>query len=107
MELETGGNCKARGATGEKGCYQFMPGTWRAWSQRVIGYVAEQTPTNEHYVALHKIQTHLNAGASDADIFLIWNQGNSGLCRKGVNAAGVHYDSCAYQKKALQLLASL
>jgi len=82
-----------------------MPGTWKYWSKRVIGYVAEQTPINEKYVALHKIQTHLNEGYDEADLFLIWNQGNAGACKRGVNSAGVKYDSCSYRDNGLAHLA--
>ena len=82
-----------------------MPQTWAYWSKHVIGYVAKQTPINERYVALHKIQHHLNQGYSDADIFLIWNQGNAGKCRQGVNSAGVQYNSCAYRDHGVALLA--
>lgn len=81
-----------------------MPSTWSYWSNRVIGYVAEQTPINERYVALHKIQEHLNAGYGNDDIARIWNQGNAGPCVRGTNSKGVKYDSCAYEKKVLALL---
>ena len=105
--METGGKCDARGKSGEGGCFQFMPTTWAGWSKRVIGYVAEQTPVNERYVALHKIQFHINQGHSDADIFLIWNQGNAGPCKAGVNSHGVEYDSCHYRDTGLALLAQI
>ena len=78
-----------------------MPGTWAYWSKKVIGYVAEQTPINERYVALHKIQQHINEGYSDRGIALIWNQGNASPCKAGVNRHGVAYDSCSYAQKVL------
>lgn len=81
-----------------------MPGTWKYWSDRILGYVAEQTPINERYVALHKIQTHLNEGYREAGIARIWNQGNNGPCVRGVNSKGIPYDSCEYEKKFLALL---
>lgn len=62
------------------------------------------TPVNERYVALHKIQHHLNDGYTDADVARIWNQGNAGPCVRGVNGHGVAYDSCAYQAKVLAQL---
>lgn len=99
--VETGGNCNARGASGEGGCFQFMPNTWAAWSKKVFGYVEKQTPVNEEYVALHKIQHHLDEGYSDAQVALIWNQGNASPCKAGVNKYGVEYNSCAYQQKVL------
>lgn len=82
-----------------------MPQTWAYWSTAAIGYVAEQTPINERYVALYKIQHHLDQGYSDADVFLIWNQGNAGPCKVGVNSAGVKYNSCAYRDNGMAQLA--
>ena len=81
-----------------------MPGTWRYWSNHVLGYVAPQSPETERYVALQKIQHHLNQGHDEKDILLIWNQGNPGPCRAGVNSAGVRYDSCKYRDHGLALL---
>lgn len=103
--METGGKCSARGKSGEGGCFQFMPTTWAGWSKRVLGYVAPQTPINERYVALHKIQYHIDQGNSDAGVFLIWNSGSNRQCSSGINSMGVAYDSCAYVKKGLALLA--
>ena len=73
-----------------------MPQTWAYWSKAALGYVAKQTPTTERYVALYKIQTHINQGYSDNQIALIWNQGNAGQCKSGVNSKGVYYNSCEY-----------
>jgi len=81
-----------------------MPDTWRGWSLRVLGYVAPQTPKTEYYVALHKIQFHLNEGYSDREVALIWNQGHAGQCRSGTNKHGVAYNSCAYEQKFILAL---
>jgi len=81
-----------------------MPGTWAYWSNVAIGYVAKQTPVNERYVALHKIQHHLNQGHDEDNIARIWNQGNAGPCVIGTNNSGVDYNSCAYEKKVLAML---
>jgi hypothetical protein len=62
------------------------------------------TPINEYYVALHKIQAHLNQGHDEGDIARIWNQGNAGPCVAGTNKHGVKYDSCAYERKVVALL---
>jgi hypothetical protein len=78
-----------------------MPSTWAHWSQEVFGYIEKQTPINEEYVALHKIQKYLNQGYSEAQISLVWNQGHAGACKSGINRQGVAYDSCAYQRKVL------
>ena len=96
VQIETQGRCGAPGASGERGCFQFMPGTWKYWSTHVLGYVADMTPITERYVALHKIQYHINQGYSDSQVALIWNQGNPSPCKAGVNSKGVPYDSCKY-----------
>lgn len=78
-----------------------MPSTWEYWSSHVFGYVETMTPVNEEYVALYKIQHHMNQGYTDEQIALIWNQGNPSPCKSGVNKQGVAYDSCEYKKKVL------
>lgn len=106
VEIETGGtgDCSLRGQSGEIGCHQFLPATWRAYSYDVFGYVPEQTKVNARHVALTKIEDWLNIGKSARDIFLIWNQGHSGECVSGINKHGVPYDSCAYADHALNIL---
>jgi hypothetical protein len=101
VQVESGGNCNARGASGEGGCYQFLVATWERWSNRVLGYVAPMTPVNEEYVALYKIQQHLDEGYNEAQIALIWNQGHAGPCKAGTNSKGIEYNSCAYRDKVL------
>lgn len=104
--LETGGklDCSQQGLSGEKGCHQYLPSTWRSYSLEVYGYVAEQTPAAAEYVTLTKVQRWLDEGLTPRQIFLIWNQGHPGQCKAGVNKYGVPYDSCAYADKALAKL---
>ena len=103
-ETETGGHFHAVGASGERGAFQFMPETWKMWSREVAGRVLPLTEANEYYVATMKIRNLVEAGYSDADIALSWNQGSRGECRRGVNRHGVNYDSCAYKAKVLAAL---
>lgn len=105
--LETGGtlDCSKKGLSGERGCHQFMPSTWRAYSLEVYGYVADQTPEAAEYVTLTKVERWLAAGYTPRQIFLIWNQGHAGQCKAGTNRHGVKYDSCAYADGALAMLA--
>lgn len=35
------------------------------------------------------------------DIAKVWNQGNTGPCKKGVNSLGVKFNSCQYVKELL------
>lgn len=104
--LETGGtlDCSRIGLSGERGCHQFLPSTWRAYSAEIYGSVVEQTPEAAEYVTLAKVQRWLDAGYTPRQIFLIWNQGNAGKCKAGVNKLGVPYDSCAYADGAVLLL---
>lgn len=104
--LETGGTmeCGKPGLSGEKGCHQYMPTTWEAYSLDVFGFVAEQNIENAKKVTHEKISQWLDSGLSPREIFLIWNQGNSGQCSSGINSHGVKYDSCEYAEKALNLL---
>lgn len=100
-------DCSKTGLSGEKGCYQFMPSTWTAFSKDVYGYVPELTSETEEFVVREKVTRWLSSGLSDRQIFLIWNQGNAGQCKRGVNSHGVAYDSCEYAEKALQTLAKV
>jgi hypothetical protein len=78
-----------------------MAGTWEYWSKYVFGYIEDITPVNEYYVAVRKIQHHIDQGYSNSEIALIWNQGNPSPCKKDINKQGVPYDSCSYEKKVL------
>jgi len=103
---ETGGtlDCSKKGLSGEIGCHQFLPSTWAGYSKDVFGSVVEQTLENAEYVTLVKVKGWLDAGYTPRQIFLIWNQGNTGQCKSGVNRHGVAYDSCAYAEEALSKL---
>lgn len=106
------GKC-APGLSGERGCFQYLPSTWSAYSKDVTGKVVPQTGENERYVTEGKILEWLKEGVSDRGIFLTWNQGSAtgwgpGTkdCYAGVNSYGVRYDSCAYAARALAYLKS-
>lgn len=94
----------ARGGSGEHGCLQFQPATWRAYSREFYGEIVKITPEREREVAIFKVQQWLDAGYSPRQIFLIWNQGNPSPCKAGVNKFGVRFDSCAYANKGIALL---
>jgi len=103
MSVESGGNCDARGKSGEVGCMQFLPSTWKKWSTDVLGYVPEMNKTNELYVATHKIQGWLDAGYNVEQVATIWNSGGA-THKKGVNKYGVPYDTLAYARLVLNQL---
>jgi hypothetical protein len=103
MKVETGGICEARGKSGEYGCLQFLPSTWRQWSSDVLGYTPEMTKTNEMYVASVKIEGWLRDGLDPEQIAVMWNSGGT-QHRVGVNKHGVPYNTYAYATKVLQNL---
>lgn len=101
-QVESGGNYEARGASGESGAYQFMPGTWKQWAGEVLGNPnAPLTPENQDRVAQAKIEQWMNQGYNPEQIALMWNAGEP-VRRKGVNSQGVPYDSGAYANKVLE-----
>lgn len=53
------------------------------------------------------IEKWIEQGLSDRQIFLIWNQGNPGACKAGINSHGVPYDSCAYADEGVRLMTEL
>jgi hypothetical protein len=102
--VESGGNYQAKGASGEYGAYQFMPGTWTSWAGKFLGNAnSPMTPANQEKVALSRIQELVNQGYDAHQIALIWN-GGSPKIKKGVNSKGVAYDSGAYALKVLKNL---
>jgi hypothetical protein len=78
-----------------------MPNIWISYAEEVLGYVPEQTPNNEEYVAAIKIQKWLNLGHDVDNIARLWNQGSAGPCIVGINDQGVPYDSCKYEQVIL------
>lgn len=103
MEVETGGKCEARGGSGEVGCLQFLPSTWRMWSQDVLGYTPEMTKTNEMYVAVHKIQGWLDEGRTEEQCAIAWNSGGFEH-KKGINSHGIAYNTYTYATSVLNNL---
>lgn len=109
------GRCEdLHGRSGEYGCFQYLPSTWRSYSLSVAGEVLPQTRANERLVTEGMIRSWVEAGKSDRWIFLQWNQGNGDGwgpgtkdCYAGVNSAGVAYDSCDYAERGLILLAAI
>lgn len=106
----TEGRCTP-GLSGERGCFQYLPGTWAAYSKQVAGKVLPQTAENERYVTEAIIRGWIEKGVSDRGVLLLWNQGSAtgwgpGTkdCYAGTNKWGVHYDSCAYAMKGLEYL---
>jgi len=100
---ETGGDYSAKGSSGERGAYQFMPATWKQFSNEANNKkgALEQTPENEEKVAAYKIKQWIDKGLSVEEIAAKWNSGSEKGWekKKGTNKHGVKYDVPAYVKK--------
>lgn len=103
IAVETGGDCDAKGKSGEHGCMQFLPSTWRLWATEVYGEFREQNPQRERYVAYKKIEKWLAEGHGAYEIALIWN-GGTPTEKRGVNKHGVPFDTRQYALNVLDKL---
>lgn len=115
-QIESNNNYEAKGASGEYGAYQFMPGTWDSWSKEYAkannislmpGGLAK-TPENQDAIAKWKISQWLKQGLSPEQIAAKWNSGSEvGWENKiGVNKQGVAYNVPAYVNKFKNALSS-
>lgn len=77
---------------------QFLPSTWRLFSQDVYGEVKEQTPKRERYVAYKMIEKWLEQGYTAYQIAAIWNSGSpdNWQTKVGINKHGVAYNVPEY-----------
>jgi hypothetical protein len=107
-KTESGGNYGIKGASGEHGAYQYMPGTWNKYSSEyakgtgMTGKV-EMTPANQDAVTQFKIKQWKAQGLSDQDIAAKWNSGSEKNWQNkiGVNSKGVPYNTPAYVNKVM------
>ncbi len=101
--VETGGtmDCTLKGGSGENGCLQYLPSTWKYHSEKVLGEVVPQTTGNEKYVATQIISSWLDQGLTPEEASLKWNSGGT-THRVGVNSHGIAYDTYAYVSKFKQ-----
>lgn len=100
-QTESGGDFNAKGKSGESGAYQWMPETWKAQAQSVLGDAnAPMTPDNQQAVAYMTIKQWKDQGLNPAQIAAKWNSGSeTGWENKvGTNAAGAHFDVPKYVK---------
>lgn len=103
--IEIEGKCSGNGQSGERGCFQYLPQTWKKYSTEVSGEILPRTDENERMVAEAMIRKWLYEGVSERGILLTWNQGTPGPdCYKGINKWGVAYDSCDYADRGMKLL---
>lgn len=113
-QVESGGNYQAKGGSGEFGAYQFMPGTWAAWSDEyakaneIYQSLDINNPENQDAVANWKIQQWLSQDYTPSQIASMWNSGSPSWEGKiGTNKYGQHYDVPNYVNKVLRNLSSV
>ena len=103
-KVESNGRYNARGASGERGAYQFMPSTWSGWAKKYLGDAnAPMTQKNQDAVAIAKISDWQKQGYTPEQIALMWNGGEPKR-KAGINSFGVRYDSGAYADRVLSEL---
>lgn len=96
--VESGGNYDARGASGEHGAYQWMPGNYEAGAKKYGIDPKDKSPINQDKVAYNTIKEWKDQGLTPAQIAAKWNSGSSTGWEKkvGTNKQGVKYDVPAY-----------
>lgn len=104
-ETGTGDTYNKRGASGEYGAYQFMPATYRNYSQKYLGNANTQpTRENQNRIVYSFIKSKKEQGYNPSQIASMWNagEGRPDAYRQnwvGVNSKGVKYDTPGYVRK--------
>lgn len=104
LKKETGGNCKAKGGSGEVGCFQFLPSTWKEYIKKYKGTTTLPMTFENEFDVMVTANTKFLEKYTPYQVALIHNQGHAGKCRKGINKHGVKYDSCAYAQSIVAML---
>lgn len=110
-QVESGGNFKARGKSGEFGAYQFTPQTWAKVAQKygIATTIDKATPEQQNEAAYKQIKDWKDQGFNPGQIASMWNAGegepnaytgkfSNGKEAMGVNKYGVQYNVPAYAK---------
>lgn len=98
-QVETGGDPKARGGSGEFGAYQFMPDTWKKTAPKygVNVDLEKSTLEDQNKVAYHQIKEWKDQGMGPDAIASMWNSGKPNYeGNVGVNKKGIKYDVPKY-----------
>ena len=92
--IESGGDYTIKGATGEKGAYQFMPATWKSYCLLFFNEILDiNNPLNQDKVAKLKVSLFIEKGYSNTEIASVWNCGSRYWKGKiGINKKGTRYD---------------
>lgn len=95
------GDPNAKGASGETGIGQWMPGTWKAQAGSILGDPnAPMTLDNQKAVLYASVKMDKDAGLNPAQIAAKWNSGSPDGWENniGVNKMGVKYNVPQYVK---------
>lgn len=112
-QTESGGNYAARGASGEFGAYQWMPGNFQADAAAAgIKNPNPNDPATQNKVAYFKLLSLKQQGLSPQQIASVWNAGigepdaytgkfSNGKPSVGLNPKGIHMDVPGYVSKVI------
>lgn len=112
-QVESGGNFKARGKSGEVGAYQYRPETWNRTAPRygVNVPIEQATPEQQNEVTYRQIKEWKDQGLNPGQIASMWNSGKPDNYQnpnaKGVNQFGAEYDVPNYAKKVAETYHSI
>ncbi len=103
IKEESGGNCNAKGLSGEKGCAQWLSSTWKNYTKKYFATTTMPlTKENEIKVLTAHNEHLLNQGYPLRLLPVAHNAGSpTAHCGKGTNRWGVKYDCPAYVQKVL------
>lgn len=112
-QLETGSSSPdaytVKGQSGEYGRYQMMPNTQKVYFKRYVGDAnAAPTIENQNKAVYGFIQDKKSQGYNPAQIMSMWNAGEGSpdvykQNHRGVNSAGVAYDTTSYVQRGSQI----
>jgi hypothetical protein len=104
-QTESGGNINAKGASGENGAYQWMPGNFEATATKFGLDPNDKSNANQNKVAYLSIAQMKDAGLHPWEVASKWNSGQpqNWQNHSGVNSQGVHYDTPGYVSKVMNL----
>ena len=99
------------GKTGEmKSIFQFLPATWKSYSNEVYGKDVPMDADSETYVVKSKVRKWIDEGKTAGQIASMWNAGEGRPNAYKENWVGYHtnpdgskvkYDTPAYAKKVI------
>ncbi len=97
-------NYNAKGASGEHGAYQWMPGNFESGAKSAGLDPNDFSPMNQDKVAYAQVKEYKDKGYDPGQISSLWNSGspNNWQNHSGTNKMGVNYDTPAYVKKVQQ-----